>query len=98
MSGPVYTVNLFRLMTTYTASFEVLLDPSSYEESLSKSQHIFAFAFTRDLTTGSVDGTLVYNDSRGSHTSKDYRDVLSLCREASKNIFETVRSRISQNL
>jgi ribonuclease PH len=89
---------LYPLTLIFFARFEVLLDPSSYEESLSKSQHVFAFAFSRDLTTGSVDGTLVYNDSRGSHSREDYQDVMSLCREASKNILETVRASISQSL
>lgn len=77
---------------------EILLDPSPYEESLSKSQHVFAFAFNRDVISGSVDSTLVYNESRGSCSSHDYLDVMKLCREAAKTILEAIRANYIDNI
>lgn len=84
--------------TLYYNSFEVLLDPSPYEESLAKSQHIFAFAFVRDANTNTLESSLVYNESRGSHSGKDYLDVMGLCREASKMVLETIRANTSNQL
>jgi hypothetical protein len=84
--------------TPFHHSFEVLLDPSPYEESLSKSQHTFAFAFTREVSTNKLESSLVYNDSRGAHTGKDYLDVLKLCREASIRILDTIRTSAAQQL
>ncbi|UZJ57053.1 hypothetical protein CBS101457_006373 [Exobasidium rhododendri] len=78
--------------------FEVLLDPSPYEESLSKSQHVFAFAFTRVVETDTYESSLVYNESRGAHSGRDYLDVMKLCREASKEILKSIRASASQQL
>lgn len=69
----------------------MLLDPSAYEESLAKSQHVFAFAFTRDTRTGALESSLIYNQSRGFHSSKNYLAVMNQCREASKKIVGTIR-------
>lgn len=84
--------------------FEILLDPTPYEESLAKSTHIFAFAFEKlsnsSTSTPQSDSysEMIYNDSQGLQSGSDYQNCLSLCREASQNIVNLMRDTMSQRL
>lgn len=80
--------------------FEILLDPTPYEESLAKSSHIFAFAFEKlvNPNTDESYSEMIYNDSQGTQSGLDYQNCLSLCREASQNIVNLMRDTMAQRL
>jgi exosome complex component RRP46 len=90
-----------------TNDFEVLLDPSPYEESVARSTHVFAFAFEllataddrqKDNFAPRLDAKLIYNESAGDQREDDYFDCLSLCREACKQIVVQMRQHVSATL
>lgn len=82
-----------------TNEFEILLDPTPYEESLAKSCHVFAFAFER-LAEPSIESysELIFNDSQGVQNGSDHLNCLSLCKEASRNIVNLMRDTMAQRL
>ncbi|PWN32152.1 uncharacterized protein FA14DRAFT_162387 [Meira miltonrushii] len=78
--------------------FEILLDPTPYEESLAKSSHVFAFAFEKLANQSDFHSGLIYNDSQGTQSGADYLNCLSLCREASQNIVKLMRDTMARRL
>lgn len=98
-------------LTSLLHSFEILLDPTPYEESLARSSHVFAFAFELRAPEGQdkdswsdkdvanrLQAEMIFNESQGVQTGDDYLGCLSLCRQASQDIVMQMRKTMAARL